>query len=226
MGKARGEQRGFGLVMGLVLGVELMAAGGRAWGQRSSPDASGQQPRIAVQVYNYAQVPGQTLERGEDKAARIFHVIGVEITWRNCNPATMDIRLATDCAPHNEPLNLIARIVPGFAMVQGVAGTQTMGLSFGDLASVSYGWVTNEAGALNIAPSDILGPALAHELAHLLLRQPGHSKVGIMRPRWSREDFETATHGTFSFTREQAEAIRAEISRRVQGRAGTAIATK
>jgi hypothetical protein len=220
MGKARGKQRGFGLLIGLVLGVELMASGGRASGQRSSPDESGQQPRIEVQVYNYAQVSNQTLERGEEEAARIFHVIGVETAWQNCNPATMDIHLATECVPHKGLLNLTARIVPAFAVAQGVAERQTMGLSFGDLASVSYRWVTNEAGELNIAPSDILGPALAHELAHLLLRQPGHSKVGIMRPRWSREDFDTATHGTFSFTREQAEAIRSDIRERSQQQAG------
>ncbi len=219
MGEARGKQRAFGVVMGLVLAVELMASGRWASGQSSSPPESGQQPGIEVQVYNYAQVPSQTLERSEEEAARVFHLIGVEIAWRNCNPATTDIHLDTDCAPDEGPLNLTARIVPRFAIVPGVAGRETMGLSFGDRANVSYGWVTDEADALKIAPSDILGPILAHELAHPLLHHPGHSKVGIMQPRLGREDFETAAQGTLTFTREQGEAIRIEIRERAQQQA-------
>jgi hypothetical protein len=194
--------------------IGLMAGGGPAIAQTDARNQGGRHPRISVWAYNYAQVPEQTLDRGEKEAARIFCEIGVDISWGNCNPATTDIHLDANCTQETGPLNLALRILPGFATVHGVTNRNTMGLSFGYLASVSFRWVTEEAAVLNIAPSEILGPAIAHELGHLLLRQPGHSRVGIMRSRWNREDFQRAPLGSFSFTREQAESIRAEVRER------------
>jgi hypothetical protein len=62
----------------------------------------------------------------------------------------------------------------------------------------------------------VLGPAMAHEIGHLLLVSGGHSPAVIMR----------APRGAFNFTSEQAQSIQTEIRRRIQERAATAIATK
>lgn len=220
MKKAQGKQNGDRLIVALLLGIGLMAEARPARAQGSSGVESGRQSRISLRVYNYAQVPDQTLERGEKEAARIFREIGVEISWGNCNPATTDIHLDANCTQETGPLNLALRILSGFGIVQGITDDKTMGLAFGNFASVSFRRVREEAAVVGSAPSEILGPAIAHELGHLLLRQPGHSRVGIMRARWSREDFQRSPLGTFTFTPEQAESIRAEVRERVQEQAG------
>jgi len=60
----------------------------------------------------------------------------------------------------------------------------------------------------------ILGLAMAHELGHLLLPFHSHSRTGIMRAKWNRQDFQLAALGNLDFTPKQAELIRSEVLRR------------
>jgi hypothetical protein len=57
----------------------------------------------------------------------------------------------------------------------------------------------------------ILGHAMAHELGHLLLHSMEHTRIGIMRSRWGKEDLLRAESGRLLFTSEQAEAMRLEV---------------
>ncbi len=184
-----------------------------------------QNPEQTVFVYSYAQVPANSLDRAEREATRIFHQAGVEIAWRDCPLPTTADRRNPACEQFIGATTLIVRIVPRFKCVPGVTNKQTLGSSVGNLATVSFQWVQDEAASGIATPSEILGPAIAHELGHLLLRQAGHSRLGIMRPRWSREDFQRSPLGTFTFTPEQALSLRAEVNKHVQ-EAATEAATK
>ena len=53
---------------------------------------------------------------------------------------------------------------------------------------------------------------MAHELGHLLLPHGSHAKSGIMTAAWDRKQMEQIGRGWLSFTKEQAEAIRARVS--------------
>jgi hypothetical protein len=97
----------------------------------------------------------------------------------------------------------------------------TMGFAVGDLASVSFRRVEEEAAEFGVQPYEVLGPAIAHELGHLLLG-PGHSHTGIMRAQWRREDYERAPRGAFNFPAEQAEQMRAEVKERGRQQAAEA----
>jgi hypothetical protein len=108
---------------------------------------------------------------------------------------------------------LAVRILPYFGALPGT-DKKTMGFALGNLASVSVRRVSEEAAEFGIQPYEVLGPAIAHELGHILLGQKGHSPTGIMRARWRREDYERAPRGAFNFTAEQAKQIRAEVSTR------------
>jgi hypothetical protein len=54
----------------------------------------------------------------------------------------------------------------------------------------------------------ILGHAIAHELGHLLLHSMEHSRIGLMRSRWGKEELLRAESGRLLFTTGQAEAMR------------------
>jgi hypothetical protein len=62
--------------------------------------------------------------------------------------------------------------------------------------------------------AQILGHVIAHEIGHLLLNDQTHSAGGIMRGSWNLRDLLNASYGHLLFTRRQAKAIRAEVSRR------------
>jgi hypothetical protein len=152
-------------------------------------------PGISVLVYNYAQVPGESLDRAEREAARIFHGVGIELTWRNCNPAMTGIHQEANCTHEVTPTELILRILPEIAVVSGTTHDSTMGFAFANLASVSFCRVKAEAAKFGIGPYLVLGPAIAHELATCCwdnrgILPPGScghaGSGGTMRPpRWA-----------------------------------------
>ena len=219
----KGIRNGYGFMVGLLLGMAV--AGVPSLAQTRAGNGGAEPLRINIWVYNYAQASEQTLKAGDKIAAHIFHQAGVEVASWNCHPAPANVNPDPNCAPQSGPLNLWVRIVPDLAVVPGVTDHESLGLAFGDYASVSFRWVKEEAAMAGVAPSEILGRAIAHELGHLLLRQPGHSRVGIMRARWSTKDFDRSPLGSLSFTPEQAESIRAEVQARAQEQAALGIAS-
>jgi hypothetical protein len=94
-----------------------------------------------------------------------------------------------------------------------------MGLALGDLASISYRRVQDDAADFGVKIETVLGPTLAHEVGHLLLASEGHSPSGIMREHWQREDYERAPRGAFKFTSKQARTISTEVRERAEKQA-------
>jgi hypothetical protein len=200
---------------GFVLLAVLLTFAPQALPEDRNYNQDGLPPRINVRVHNYAQVSSEILTQAEVVAAEILGKAGVEITWTNCDPTRKDLGNPAGCNEFPGPTTLGVRILPQFGVFPGT-DKKTMGFALGDLASVSVRRVREEAAEFGVRPYEVLGPAIAHELGHLLLRQQGHSPSGIMRARWRREDYERAPRGAFRFTTEQAQSIRAEVSTRIR----------
>ena len=62
----------------------------------------------------------------------------------------------------------------------------------------------------------ILGCVIAHELGHLLLGTNGHSRTGIMQPRWEPNQVRQLMIGTLLFTTEQSKLMRAQARTRIR----------
>jgi len=165
-----------------------------------------------VRVHNYAQVSTEILAQAEVEAAGILGKAGIEIAWSNCDPTQKDLGDAAECNQFLGPTNLAVRILPYLGALPGT-DKKTMGFALGNLASVSIRRVSEEAAEFGVQPYEVLGPAIAHELGHVLLGQRGHSPSGIMRAHWRREDYERAPRGAFNFTAEQAELMLARMNR-------------
>jgi hypothetical protein len=209
---------------GFVLLAAFLTFAPQALPWDRSENLNGLPPRINVRVHNYAQVPTEILAPAEAAAADILGKAGVQITWTRCDPARADHDEAAGCNQLLGPTNLGVRILPQFGVIPGTT-RRTMGFAAGHLASVSMRRVQEEAAECGVKPYEVLGPAIAHEIGHLLLGQQGHSHTGIMRARWRREDYGTAPLGAFKFTAQQAEQMRAEVGRRVQEQGATEVAT-
>jgi hypothetical protein len=208
--RTQGKKWHYGLVVALFLTVGWATETEPALGKTKAIGEGGQPARIAVQVYNYAQVSSEMLTQAELEAAEIYRAVGLEIVWNNCK-----LPEDSQCAEYLDPTHLGVRLLPDIAAALSDSNL-TMGLAVGNLASVSLRRVREEAAAFEVSVHAVLAPTLAHEIGHLLLAAQGHSPSGIMRAHWRREDYERAPRGAFSFTSKQAQSIRAEVRRRVQ----------
>jgi hypothetical protein len=62
--------------------------------------------------------------------------------------------------------------------------------------------------------SMLLGHAIAHELGHLLLDTPAHSRYGLMTGRWGPAELDRAASGSLLFSSAEAATMRVEVLRR------------
>ena len=76
------------------------------------------------------------------------------------------------------------------------------------VAYVFYRRVRAEAERYAVSSASVLACAMAHELGHLLLPGRGHSPDGMMRARWSRDEFQRADQGRLRFSSEQIDMLR------------------
>jgi hypothetical protein len=158
---------------------------------------------VVLQINNVAGVPETDLDRARHEVTRLYHDIGVDVTWTSADapraaaPPTVRIVIVPF-----EGGNLQHREKP----VMGAAVITDQGTS---VAYVYYRQVKSQAIQHQVAAATILGSAIAHEVGHLLLPGgAGHSPTGLMRACWTREDFQRAEQGQLSFSVEQASRIR------------------
>ena len=164
---------------------------------------------ILVLVYNYAEVPHAILTAAEREAFRIFGAAGVRVLWVDCLEKFPAIESKERCQRGWTPQTPGLRLVSGH--VTSMYEDRELGFAaIPVLATVNYERIAFWYGR-NDAPDVLpvmLGCAFAHELGHLLLRDPGHSTIGIMQPHLGNEQMRQALTGRLRFTSQQAKLIR------------------
>ena len=175
------------------------------------PTFSGPKPAasLTVLVYNYAQVSPATLASAEREAFKILGDAGVRIVWVDC----------LEKLPSSESKELCERgwsaQTPGVRLLSGHVTSMYDDREFGFAAIPVLATVNYERIAFWYARNDapdvlpiMLGCVMAHELGHLLLRDPGHSTIGIMQPQFGSEQMRQALMARLRFTSQQAKLIR------------------
>ena len=186
------------LALGFVFGFVRPTLGG------PKPAAS-----VTVLVYNYAEASPATLATAEREAFKILGAAGVRVVWVDC----------LEKLPGSESEELCQRgwsaQTPGVRLLSGHVTSMYEDREFGFaaipvLATVNYQRIANWYGrddAQDVLPI-MLGCAMAHELGHLLLRDLGHSAIGIMQPQLGNEQMRQALTARLRFTTQQAKLIR------------------
>jgi len=164
---------------------------------------------VALHLSNAASVPVPTIAKAQAEVVRMYRDIGVAIEWspsgvlRGDQPQAIHVILI----PYETgDLQQRPKTVMG-AAIRTPRGTQ--------VAYVFYRRVEAEAAQYGVSPAFVLACAIAHEIGHLLLPdgfQRGHSRAGLMRPCWDRDDFRRADMGQLRFLPEQALLIRARLT--------------
>jgi len=186
----------------------LLAALGTAAGNAS---AGGQTKsawyRVTVQATSQMDIPQELLKEGQDSATTIFAAIHVQLIWSGQVPSSSQ---TSPCVDESATSNLVLQIVPHApANVSNVALAMAMPhANSGVRLIVFYERVDPLLRSHHAPQGKVLGYVLAHEIAHVLQGISRHSDVGIMRPRWTDNDFRQMGIGALTFTNEDVRLIR------------------
>ena len=141
--------------------------------------------------------PGPALAR--ITAARVFADIDVKVTWlsdfRGCPAEGLKISL-NEATPGTLRPGELAYALP-------YEGTHI---------EVFYDRILRMVGQRS-APL-IMANVMVHEITHILERVARHSEQGLMKARWSNEDFRSMEHKPLEFAREDVELIYAGLTYR------------
>ncbi len=161
---------------------------------------------LAVRVYDARGVPEETLAAARATAARLLSAARIDVRWARCpcpNEVAADellVRIAA-APPSIEPASL------GYSYVDLAAHG-------GTLATVFVDRIDTLAQVAGVAAGELLGRAMAHEIAHLLLGTRDHETTGLMRGKWTTAELAADRPLDWLFSRRDAARLHAALARR------------
>jgi hypothetical protein len=207
-----GENRRRG---GVRIGVSLAATICAISWNASAREHPGQDwYRVNVQMRSQVAAPPDLLRDGQAAASYIFAGIHVQLIWTGqrqqvvstvagCvgEPATHD--LSVEIIPH-APASF-SDVALAMALPYADSGVRTV---------IFYDRVDPLLRGHNAPQATILGYVLAHEIAHVLQGIARHSETGIMRARWTDNDFKQMGIRVLMFTAEDIQLMRRRLEPR------------
>ena len=180
---------------------------------------------LLVRVYDGAGIPASVRKRAFARAGEILSRVELDVAWLECPPGGFGWWGASCSAPP-ERGELIVRLVRasadarrryphalGFSMVDTQTGAGTLATVFTDRVDL----IAHRA---RIDRGSVLGPAIAHEIGHLMLGTNQHSATGLMRERWTSAEFERDQPQDWQFTAVERAALQATVQARAAGPRG------
>jgi len=205
------------LALSLLLGASLSSFSAIPATGRTNTSSS---LKITVRLYIEARVSLRRINQAKKLTAHIFQKVGVDILWLDCQISPTQLSADPACRHVLGPAEIALTVSPqaahrGLREVACGFAYQSEEVEFNKYAEVFYDCVEKVARGGTIAPHQILGYVIAHEIGHLLLNQKDHSSLGIMRASWNRQDLEHAARGVLSFTKLEAHSIQANAIARI-----------
>ena len=176
--------------------------------------------KLTIRVYNYARTDAASLTSSEKVADAILEKTGIEAVWVNCPLSQKEAQAYPSCDSEMGTADLVLRILPRHMAAKLRLADDPLG--FAQTCSetepacelnVLYHQI-EELGTHGYRADRIMGHAIAHEIAHVLIG-PAHSEEGIMRAEWTSTDFQRISWGlSLDFTGNQSTRLRNAALRR------------
>lgn len=163
--------------------------------------------RVVVRTYDQVGVAPRELATALETARAILSRAAIDLVWRNCGP----------CDEARWPRELTVRIAAASAQTEsGPLGYAVVNVRqrSGSLATILADRVESMASAAEIDAGILLGRAIAHELAHLLLGTTEHSAHGLMRANWTARELQRDVQGDWMLSRDEGARMRRELTAR------------
>jgi hypothetical protein len=189
-------------------------------------EASAGELMVAVYVSNDQKIPVGHLAKAESIADGIFSEAGVRLRWKLGTAQRNTAAQEGDCARHPIAIQI--------DFVSGLPG----GLSSKALAQThpySQDGLRIDVFADRLGPmfrsrplqaSAQLAHILAHEITHLLQGIGRHSENGLMRARWSQDDYDQMSSDKFGFEPIDVTLIRTGMANRSRSCAAKNLAAR
>ena len=166
--------------------------------------------RLAVSVFNDAEVPQNVLQVAQRRAETVLDVAGIVLTWLDCGTPdhwVQDIGCRDIAFPSHLSVRLARNGRHRTGDVFGESFLDDQG--FGNYASVYVEPLAASKALDVVSEGDLLGYVVVHELGHLLLGLDSHSADGVMRGKWNFAALQQVARGTLIFSANEAERMRA-----------------
>jgi hypothetical protein len=189
---------------------------------------------VVIRSYNYSHVPDDELARARATADRTFKQAGISLQWVDCSvdrpssivdrPASIVDHPSSCTDPLREGSEFVLRLMTSVASEDsGSRRTVAMGSSLvdhssgiGALTTVDPERVMGIARDGGTDYSTLLGRAIAHEIGHLLLGQPRHSRSGLMRAIWSQQEIRGLRPVDWQFSAAESAQMRQGLAARTK----------
>jgi hypothetical protein len=181
------------------------------------------QPTLTLRVYNYAHLDPGLLTSAEEVATSILKNAGAVTVWVECPLSSADFERYPGCQQGMQTTDFVIRLLPASMASKVPVSNEPLGFAQhcpdserACVANIFYAKVDELALLEGRGSARILGHAMAHELGHLLLGENAHSRSGVMRGVWCREDLRFMSWSELNFTLRQSDQIRASLLRRAK----------
>jgi hypothetical protein len=195
------------IVVGITVAMCLATAFGTVAENVTAEDRAKPIYRVNLHMTSQVEIPPALLEEGQDSATGIFAAIQVQLMWVAQRPPAPP-RLAP-CVCEATMRDLALQIVPHApANVSNVALAMAMPRANSGVSIVIFYDRVDPLLRGHAREGKVLGYVLAHEITHVLQGIPRHSDIGVMRARWTENDFRQMGIGTLRFTNDDVRMIR------------------
>ena len=176
--------------------------------------------RLTLRVYNYARIDPASLNSSEKVADAILEKAEIETVWVNCPLSQKEVRAYPSCDSEMGTADLVLRILPHRMATKlrltddplGFAQTCSETEPACELNVLDH--PIEELGTHGYRADRIMGHAIAHEIAHVLIG-PRHSEEGIMRREWTSAELQRISWGlSLDFAKNQFTQLRNAVLRR------------
>jgi hypothetical protein len=182
--------------------------------------------RVVIRTYDASAVAGD-LTLAQAAATAILEDAGVAVTWVRCDAAPVrgdDNSCVAPLAANELAIRFVhlpARPAGRDLVTLGDSLVDTR-LRTGSLATIYVNRVAALAAHCGIDVRGLLGRAVAHEVGHLLLGTTAHAPSGLMRAAWSQHALRRERPETWTFTADDARALREAVRGRAARRLAAA----
>jgi len=174
---------------------------------------------LLVRVYHTDPSFATNVRAAQIDATAVLRDAGVAVAWIDCasGSETSDDR----CAQPLGPFEVVVRVMESNPLEpwspRATLGNSLVTPRSRDLprfATVYSDRAAETADAAEVARSQVLGWAMAHEIGHLLLNNARHSNKGLMRAHWSHTELTQNRKSDWSFVTRDARGMRAAMAMR------------
>jgi len=163
---------------------------------------------LVIRVYDAYGVAPSTLATARGSAERIMASAGIHVTWVQCpcdeTVGGAELVLRVISAPPSRNAGEL-----GFSYVDTVQKSGTLATIFADR-------VQRLARLANASDAELLGRAMAHEIAHLLFGTRDHAPVGLMRAMWTSSELAGNRPIDWQFSPRDSARLRQSLIRRLR----------